>query len=225
MVRQVTCLGRTRSAGGTGHGRGGRTAGTQRPNGHGSRTRVLRSRRTSDIGGKPMSTGQNTPPPGWGPSPPPPLPPPPSGPPPRIPRRPLLPPPVISPEQRRMQQKFRGPFIVLAVLCLVVAVGAVLVALIPGGDDEPKRSRSTTTAGKDSRIQSRERQCVVARRPSSRPAKPSSIDPVQTAASRSTSAARRRSQSSKTEFFSSLRTPHPPGTTRMSRRGQFSNTQ
>ena len=84
-------------------------------------------------------------------------------------------------------------------------------------------SYSTVTDGKDSRIQSSERQWVVAWRPSSKPANPRSIEPVQTDVRVTTSKARLRNQSSITGFLSSLRVPQPPGTTRISNFGQLSN--
>ena len=81
---------------------------------------------------------------------------------------------------------------------------------------------STVTSGKASRIQSNDRQCVVARRPFSSPADPNNIDPVQTEVKVSTCAARARSHSSMVGLFNSLRVPQPPGTTRICRGGQFS---
>src|SRR6266545_1015862 len=81
---------------------------------------------------------------------------------------------------------------------------------------------STVTAGKDSRIRSSERQCVVARRPSSSPAWPSSIDPVQTDVSVSTWRPRSAIHSSRRRFLASARVPQPPGTTKRSSGGHLS---
>src|SRR5208283_2925839 len=84
-------------------------------------------------------------------------------------------------------------------------------------------SYSTITDGNDSRIQSSERQWVVAWSPSSKPANPRSIEPVQTDVRVSTSETRLRNHSSITGFLSFLRVPQPPGTTRISNFGQLSN--
>jgi len=82
---------------------------------------------------------------------------------------------------------------------------------------------STVTFANDWRIPSSERQCVVACRPSSRPACPSSIEPVHTDVSVSTCLARSAIQASSRAFLISRRVPQPPGTTRMSSGGQLSS--
>src|SRR5947207_150121 len=82
---------------------------------------------------------------------------------------------------------------------------------------------STFTAGNNSRIRSSARQCVVARRPSSRPAWPSSSEPVQTDVSVSTCFARSPIQPTSRGLVRWARVPHPPGTTRMSSGGQSSS--
>ena len=81
---------------------------------------------------------------------------------------------------------------------------------------------STVTEGNDSRIQGSARQCVVARRPSSSPALPRSMEPVQTEVSVSTSRPRSPIHFTRRSLLISLRVPQPPGTTRMSRGGQVS---
>src|SRR3989441_4144091 len=79
------------------------------------------------------------------------------------------------------------------------------------------------TAGNNSRIRSSARRCVVARRPSSRPAWPSSSEPVQTDVSVSTCLARSPIQPTSRGLVRWARVPHPPGTTRMSSGGQSSS--
>lgn len=84
-------------------------------------------------------------------------------------------------------------------------------------------AESTVMFGKSSCINPSERQCVVARNPSSNPALPSIKEPVHTEVSVSTCAARSTTNESTASFFISLRVPQPPGTTKISRGGQLSN--